>query len=585
MESIKFKLSLLSLALIVNLPCTYAASPIDISHKGITYLQNYLVKPGFTGSNKSAILEKQRGIDFNHTLHMRAQQTYAGYPVWGGNIAVHAPQTTTAEKGFAGFMAKANKPNTTMNGMLYQDLDKDLHPTPAYVFEDAQAKKALDQAINLSQHAIGADFKVEEHKQQLMVYVDDNHKAHWAFYISLYGKQQGFPTIPSYILDAVSLTIYKQWNDMKHSGLSHVKGGGYGGNFKMGKLVYDGDFAKQHLAALDMERDNKKQECYLKNKDVSIYNFKQIDAEHFKGKLASFTCIKPDEKHNNLYWNGEYNFVNGGYSPNNDALYAGKVVRDLYESWYQIPVLSRYEAPMPIVMIMHTTFSPFPEQAIWDSWNQIMFFGDGKNFFYPLTSIDVTAHEISHGFTDQHSQLFYGDSESGGLNEAFSDMAGQAAQYFLRGKNDWKIGAEITKQNSIALRYMDRPSKDCYGNLEPGRRCSVENMDEYAKYVKEHKNDITFDFTELKLVDHRKPDVHFSSGIYNYFFYLVATSEGWDVKKAFDVMVQANRFYWVENTNFEQAACGIIKAAKDYQYDETAITKAFAKVIVDISNC
>ncbi len=36
-----------------------------------------------------------------------------------------------------------------------------------------------------------------------------------------------------------------------------------------------------------------------------------------------------------------------------------------------------------------------------------MTFGDGANYFYPLTALDVTAHEISHGVTEQNSNLDY----------------------------------------------------------------------------------------------------------------------------------------------------------------------------------
>src|SRR3546814_8285544 len=75
-----------------------------------------------------------------------------------------------------------------------------------------------------------------------------------------------------------------------------------------------------------------------------------------------------------------------------------------------------------------------------------------------LTSLDVTSHEISHGFTEQNSGLQY-SGQPGGMNEAFSDMAGEAAEYFDRGQNDWLVGAEIIK-NGTALRWMCTPTLD-----------------------------------------------------------------------------------------------------------------------------
>ncbi len=62
------------------------------------------------------------------------------------------------------------------------------------------------------------------------------------------------------------------------------------------------------------------------------------------------------------------------------------------------------------------------ENAYWDGYG--LLFGDGKNVFYPLTSLDVTAHEVAHGMTAYTSALIYAD-QSGGLNEAFSDMYGR----------------------------------------------------------------------------------------------------------------------------------------------------------------
>ena len=46
------------------------------------------------------------------------------------------------------------------------------------------------------------------------------------------------------------------------------------------------------------------------------------------------------------------------------------------------------------------------------------------------------------------------------MNEAFSDMAGEAAEYFLRGSNDWRIGYDVFKKGDKALRYMYNPELD-----------------------------------------------------------------------------------------------------------------------------
>ena len=190
-----------------------------------------------------------------------------------------------------------------------------------------------------------------------------------------------------------------------------------------------------------------------------------------------------------------------------------------------------------------------------------MVFGDGKDLFYPLTSIGVVAHEVSHGFTQQHSNLV-NEGQSGGMNEAFSDMASQAAEVYVYGpgKNTWKIGAEIFKKGNGALRYMDVPSTDCHGDM-PGDFCSIDDATQYYSGL----------------------DVHYSSGVYNRFFYLLSTTAGWDVKSAFNVMVQAN-FYWTSTTNFNSGACGVLQAATDLKMDVTAVKTAFDEVKVDYTD-
>jgi len=232
----------------------------------------------------------------------------------------------------------------------------------------------------------------------------------------------------------------------------------------------------------------------------------------------------------------------------------GAVIKDMYQKWYNIPVLTENGEPMMLNMVVHMPI----DNAMWDGHQMI--FGDGVDLFYPLTSLGVAAHEISHGFTEQHSHLIY-QGQSGGMNESYSDMAAQAAEYFVHGTNNWEIGPEIFKSDR-ALRYMDQPSKDCEGR-EPGHRCSIDTATQYRMGL----------------------NVHYSSGVYNRFFYLLSTSPGWDTKKAFDIMVQANSHYWTSSTNFNRGACGVLKAAKDYGYDLSKVKKAFTGVAVKTTLC
>ena len=61
-----------------------------------------------------------------------------------------------------------------------------------------------------------------------------------------------------------------------------------------------------------------------------------------------------------------------------------------------------------------------------------MGFGDGyRDTYYPFVSLDITGHEVAHGFTDKYSGLEYLD-QTGSLNESFSDMSGIMITAYLK---------------------------------------------------------------------------------------------------------------------------------------------------------
>ncbi len=90
--------------------------------------------------------------------------------------------------------------------------------------------------------------------------------------------------------------------------------------------------------------------------------------------------------------------------------------------------------------------------AYFDPSNKYMFFGDGDpNTNYPFTTaLDVVAHEYTHGVTDATSKLIYA-SESGALNEAFSDIMAVSCEFFQQPagtgyrKAEWWQGEDIEK--------------------------------------------------------------------------------------------------------------------------------------------
>ena len=536
-------------ALLLGLPLlassVYAAKPIDLSNQNSAVLGSF-VSPG-TAPADMRIVETRRSIGSDQTTHVRIQETYQGYQVWGADAVVHLPKGSDA-KSLQDVMTATRKAKDAMDGTLYSELQSDLAGAPAIVFTAAQSQKAEQQAITTYQHKIGFNTAVKDTSSQLIVFVDDANKAHWAYLVKFYAEPaqtNAVPAKPAYIMDATTLQVYQQWDEIKTAVMTKIDadGGGFGGNIKMGKLVYDS--LEGDLAKLTVRRDDMTKTCYLQNDDVTVRHYKTR-------KVISYACNETDADHNNVYWDGDLDKVNDGYSPANDALFGGAVIKNMYKTWYGLEVLTENDKPMMLTMVVHDPI----DNAYWDGHQ--MTFGDGVSMFYPLTSLGVAAHEISHGFTEQHSNLsYYG--QSGGMNEAFSDMAAQGAEVFAYGKNSWQIGPEIFKAKDKALRYMDKPSKDC-GSKKPGNWCSIDNASQYYNGL----------------------DVHFSSGVYNRFFYTLGTTEGWDVQKAFGLMVEAQNF-WTSSTNFSKGACGVVKAAEKKGYDTKAVKAAFAVVGVTSS--
>ena len=542
----KFVKYLIILSLSLNMTTLWAAKAVNLRQQPLRSMQALVMGPGMY--NYKII---NSTVDQNNTSHVRIQQTYQDYPVFGADAVMHVPDSgriTTP----AALHAQLAMPKTavTYNGIIYQDLAGDLAGAPKYIFESAQADKALAQTTQRFQQQTTTRNPITQTNVNLIVYVDDNSTAHWAYQVAFKSAPpkgvKGRPAKPVFIVDALTFDVYQQWDEVKT--LSDVDGGGFGGNPKTGKLSYDS--INKDLPKLTMERNSLTRTCYLENDEVVVKDMRYNEA------VSTFKCKEIDSVHK-VFWDDEMDEVNGSYSPGNDALYAGKVVKALYQDWFNIPVLTDMEgAPMWLVMRVHD----YMDNAYWDG--EAMTFGDGSDEFYPLVSPGIAAHEISHGFTHQHSGLI-GGGQAGGLNEAFSDMAAQAVEFYASQQNSWKIGAEVIKAPNSALRYMDEPTKDCEHGHLPGVDCSISNLKDY--YV--------------------RLDVHYSSGVFNKLFYLLATSPDWDTKKAFTTMVHANMNYWTYNTTFIEAACGVESAAKDLGYPVITVSKAAAAVGINTKVC
>ncbi|CAL1533503.1 unnamed protein product [Lymnaea stagnalis] len=288
-----------------------------------------------------------------------------------------------------------------------------------------------------------------------------------------------------------------------------------------------------------MGTSNNGEICHFENEFVKGVDQKR-SMSLTKTDIASFKCSK-----------GYKDDVNGGSSPMYDAFFFATKTTLMYrEMFNHIPMGDH----VPYVKC-HYGFDY--NNAFWDGTN--LYFGDGDGWFnHPLTGCDMVAHEFSHGVTERASNLAYW-GESGAINEAFSDMAGEAAELYTFGKNDWLVAGEMFIDNLYlpetkkeGLRYFDNPTRDGLS----------------INHVKDFKVNM---------------NVHYGSGVYNQVFYNLSQAIG--VSAAMECFVNANRLYWKETTTFENGACGTLKGAYEAGYDMEVVAECFRFVGITLFEC
>ncbi|MGW3863038.1 M4 family metallopeptidase [Streptomyces sp. NPDC005047] len=203
--------------------------------------------------------------------------------------------------------------------------------------------------------------------------------------------------------------------------------------------------------------------------------------------------------------------------------------------------------------------------AFWDDSCFCMTYGDGDgSTFGPLVSLDVAGHEMTHGVTSSTAALTY-SGESGGLNEATSDIFGTLVEWHAGNATDpgdYLIGEKVVRDGfgRDALRYMDKPSRD--GSSADCWNTAVGDL-----------------------------DVHYSSGIANHFAYLLAegsgartvggvrysspTCDGSSVSgigrdKLGDVWYRALTVYMTSSTDYAGARTATLSAAGDLYGTDSA---------------
>lgn len=526
--------------------CGFAAESVDYYQAPLNQLEHYNLRSKSVTDKKSNSLRPLNTTTTGDKTNTRYQQFYRGVPVVGEQVIL-----------------TQNTQGTKVNGHLLEDLNIDIKPklSPQEALELAKKAYFKNQlAGTIKEESITLQIRSLEVEKPLLVYQVD--------FKSL--SEDNKPLWPFFIIDAQTGSLLKEWNNIKY-----YLEKGPGGN----ENVHEYWYGKEGLPALDVTK--KGPFCIMDDPQVKLVQVHQAwDWENTITKAFEYLC-----------GNNVAEDTNGAYSPTNDAYYFGHTIVDMYKNWYGVHALQHPDgSPMQLVMRVH--FGKNYDNAFWDG--RAMSFGDGLDFL-PLVSLDIAAHEVTHGFTEQHANLEYHD-QSGALNESMSDMAGQAAKAYLLetlpllynkahlkpNEVTWGIGETIMRAAfGKALRFMDMPSSDGYSadcldkNIAQGHGayCAI-SYPELVAYAA-----VAFSDPEQR----QSYIVHTASGVFNKAFYLWSQEVG--IKNAYRTMLLANTKYWTSTTGFLDGACGCLYAAKDFQLNITQLKTVFGQVGIDTQKC
>ncbi|GHH26575.1 M4 family metallopeptidase [Streptomyces rubradiris] len=435
--------------------------------------------------------------DADGTLHTRYERTYAGLPVLGGDLIVH-----TAKSGATQGVTKANPAALK----------------PASLKPQITAAKAEQQAVSAAK-ALGSAKTTADGARQVV----------WAgsgkpvlAYETIVGgfQDDGTPNQLHVITDAATGKKLYEYQGIENA---------------TGKTLYSGTVTLNSVQSgstyqlTDSARGNHK-----------TYNLARKTSG--TGTLVANST--------NVFGTGTASTSSSDQTAAADAAYGAGLTWDFYKSTFGRNGIKN----SGVGAYSRVHYGNAYVNAFWDDSCFCMTYGDGYGNASPLTSIDVAGHEMSHGVTSNTAGLNY-SGESGGLNEATSDIFGTGVEFFANNASDpgdYLIGEKIDiNGDGTPLRYMDKPSKD--GGSADYWSSTVGNK-----------------------------DVHYSSGVANHFFYLLAEGSGAKTingvsynsptyngstvtgigrAKALQIWYKALTTYMTSTTNYKAARTATLNAA------------------------
>ncbi|MGW8764133.1 M4 family metallopeptidase [Streptomyces sp. NPDC055815] len=449
------------------------------------------------------LLPKSVLKDADGTLHTRYERTFAGLPVLGGDLVVH-----TAAAGAVKGVTKATRATVSV----------------ASTTEAKTADSAKSFALGRARAEGATSPKA-----------DSVRKVVWA--------AAGSPTL------AWETVVGGLQHDKTPSELHVVTDAKTGAKLFEYQAVKNGIGNSQYSGQVTL------------NTSGSPGNYSLIDSTRSSHKVTDLNHATDDPFGGNIpvgttYTDSDDVWGTGaganGQTAAVDAAYGAQLTWDYYKNVHARTGI-RNDG---VAAYSRVHYDDIYRNAFWWDACFCMTYGDGYYNTHALTSIDVAAHEMTHGVTSHTAHLVY-SGEAGGLNEATSDILATAAEFWANNSSDvgdYMIGEKIDYDlDGKPLRYMDQPSKDGW------------SKDSWYSGI-------------------GGIDVHLSSGPANHWFYLASegngaktvngvgynspTSDGLPVNPigrdaAAKIWYRALTTYMTSNTDYAGARAATLQAAAD----------------------
>ena len=355
-----------------------------------------------------------------------------------------------------------------------------------------------------------------------------------------------------YFIDAHTGAIAKRWNSLRTtaavgSGLSQ-----YSGRVKLNTNAMPGGFELRDLTRGDSGNT-------------------VVDLAHSSGDHGSKIFTSPNNR-----WGDGLNYSGGATNSDNgqtaavDAAFGSQWTWDYYKLVHGRNGIDGNGTATS----MRVHYGNAYDNAFWSDSCFCMTFGDGSRF-KSLEAIDVMGHEMSHGVCASTANLAY-MGESGGLNEANSDIHGTMVEFYSRGGSgarigdhggNWTLGEQLeTPEFPRPLRFMYKPSLD--GQSPDAWYDGIENLDVHNSSGPMNR---CFYFLSHGASGNAASDSHSDS--------LPGGMKGVGNDKAARIWYRAMVSYMTSTTDYAQARQASVKAAKDLfgagGAEEQAVWNAF----------